>query len=113
MITLGVMADIHCQLDWVKKHGRHCPVGGVHDGCFQMTDRGKTTCHEYRGHHPTGSLETQTEKEERKLSGNFLLPPLPVLVEGEKQLPSDADRSGFHPCAVVPPFPTMLVHNHP
>lgn len=29
------MADIHCQLDWVKKHGRHCPVGGVHEGCFQ------------------------------------------------------------------------------
>lgn len=40
-------------------------------------------------------LETQTEKGERKLSGNFLLPLLPVLMEGEKQLLSDAEGSGY------------------
>lgn len=56
------MADIHCQLDWIKKHGRHCPVGGVHEGVFpEMADRGKTTCHECWGHHPTDGVLLETE----------------------------------------------------
>lgn len=90
----------------------------MHEGVFpEMTDRGKTTYHECWGHHPTDGilLETQTEKGEKKLSGNFLLSLLPILMEGEKQLPSmqtEADSTPelwFHPS-----FPCWFTttHNH-
>lgn len=85
----------------------------MHEGVFpEMTDRGKTTYHECWGHHPTDGilLETQTEKGERKLSGNFLLPPLPILMEGEKQLPSMQTEADSTPASFPCWFTTT--HNH-